>query len=1428
MSEFETVYNAKVVPILRTHGLAESSQRGRATSDSVFSRLFEVKTPSEVADKQKALQDDPTFKDVLGKLGANFGTSQPDGLVRFAFGLYAAPAGPGKVVPAGRGTAPWRTYDVTDGLGGGIVVSILQDREGYLWFGTNGGGVSRYDGQKFITFTTKDGLANNWVNSIFQDREGSLWFGTNGGGVSRYDGQKFTTFTTKNGLAGNRVGSILQNREGVLWFGTYDGGVSRYDGQKFTTITTKDGLANNWVNSIFQDREGNLWFSTRYGGVSRYDGQKFITFTTKEGLAGNSVLSVFQDREGVLWFATNGGGVSRYDPSTSSGQKFITFTTKDGLANNHVNLIFQDREGHLWFGTNGGGLSRYDPSTNSGQKFITFTTKDGLANNRVNLIFQDRKGSLWFGTNGGGVSQYDGQRFATFTTQDGLAGNIVLSIFQDREGHLWFGTNGGGVSRYDGQCFTTFTAKDGLADSWVGSIFQDREGHLWFGTHSGGVSRYDGQSFTTFTAKDGLADSWVGSIFQDREGYLWFGTHSGGVSRYDGQDWITFTTEDGLAHSWVFSIFQDREGHLWFGTESGGVSRYDGKTFTTFTSSDGLAANGVSSIFQDREGHLWFGTLGGGLSRYDGQRFITFTTKDGLASNQVWSIFQDREGHLWFGTVDGVSRYDPSTSSGQAPSTGSGQGKEGRRRLNDSQDRSAYPSIGEPSGRGTFITFTIENGLTSNRVNSILEDRDGHLWFGTHGGGVSQYDGRTFAVFTRKDGLAHPVVLSTFQDREGHLWFGTPNGLTRYHPSSPSPPPAFIDAVVAGRRYEKVSELAIPSSLGLTIFEFHGMSFKTRPEAMVYRYRLKGYDKDWKNTHARRVEYQDLPRGTYTFEVQAVDRDLVYSKTPATVTLRVHLPYERIGWLSALSIALALVAWQTGRVVRRDRRLQEANRNLDESNTALSSANKDLFGLNRELQQKTETLEVQNVELTQAREAAEGANRAKSLFLANMSHEIRTPMNAILGYAQILQRKSTLAPDDRRAVETIHRSGDHLLTLINDVLDISRIEAGRLELHPSDFDLQSLLQGLDVMFRLRCEQKRLSWQVKKPQAERLPVHGDQAKLMQVLVNLLGNAVKFTDEGGVTLKITALPEDHYRFEVTDTGPGISQEAQKAIFEPFAQAEEGVRKGGTGLGLSISQKVLELMGGQLELDSTPRQGSRFFFTVHLPPAADQVTAAGTDRWAQVKHLKEGHQVSALLADDIPENREVLSGLLSDIGVTITLAEDGREAVEKVRANAFHIAFLDIRMPVMGGLEATRLIRQEQGEKAPRIVAISASALDHERKQYLEEGFDDFIPKPFRAEQVYACIAELLSVEYEYAQPAIPVETSPLNLRVISLPEGLIQRLRQAAENFSVTELEKALDEIAALDPEASRLAAHLRGLSRDFKMEEILSLLEDIPK
>ena len=1354
MEAFEAPYRDQVLPVLRRHGLVESATPGRATPDSVFSRLFALATPSEVTRKRDALSADPLWNALLHSLGETFRPADSDHPIPSRFEVYTTPAGPGSTRPAGPGKGSWRTYSAADGMAGGNIWGILQDRDGYLWFAHWGSGVTRYDGQHFEAFTARDGLASDNVQSVFQDRDGHLWFCTRDAGVTRYDGDTWTTFNASNsGLLDNNVKMVLQDHEANLWFVNRRHGVSRYDGQRWTALTAEDGLADGQALWMLQDQQGNFWFATWTAGVSRYDGETWTTFNTaNSGLADNCVVNITEDGDGNLWFGTNESGISRYN-----GETWTNFTTGDGP----ITAIM------IWGS------------------------------------YRDPEGRVWFGTTGG-VSMFDGKGWTVFTPDDGLGSEAVYSICQDREGCIWFGTDSG-AARYDPHTFTTFTDADGLACNGTFSIVQDQEGGIWFSnprliTEGGrGVSRYDGRTVTVFTTDDGLVSNLVKLIADDRHGHLWFGTDDG-VSRYDGHVFTTFSTADGLVHDQVEVVFQDREDVFWFGGSQRGASRFDGRAFTTITTADGLVDDQVEDIFQDREGYLWFVTQNG-LSRFDGRAFTNFTTDDGLSGNWLFTGFQDRDGYLWFGSLNGVDRYDPSASPGSP----------------------------------RFASYQVRDGLPAGWVWAIHQDRGGHMWFGTQMG-ACRYDGQVFQIYNAHDGLQDHSIDAFLEDQEGNLWVGG-TGISRCRLPSPLPPSVTIHTVVSDRRYDGVSELAVPANIDLQAdllaFEYGAMDFRTRPEAMVYRYRLKGYNDSWQTTHDRRVEYQDLPTGRYAFEVIAVNRDLDYSETPAIVALNVHIPYGRAALIASLGIAILLVGWQTTRIMRRDRRLREsheaisaANQELTQARDATEAANQELIDVNRQL--------------TTAKDTAEAANRAKSTFLANMSHEIRTPMNAILGYAQILQRDTRVLPEHLKSVQTIQRSGDHLLKLINDVLDISKIEAGTLELKPADFDLKALLNDLDVMFRLRCEQKRLQWQVDLPEAEHLCVRGDSAKITQVLINLLGNAVKFTDHGRIILRVTVPEPDQYRFEVIDTGPGVSPEARETIFQPFQQAELGLRKGGTGLGLSISQRILVLTDSHLELvspvpsvappDTDPSglggPGSSFAFTVHLEPGADVVAGDSDDtRWARVHHLASGHAVRALIADDIPENRDVLSSILTGIGVQTVLVEDGQQAVDRLRQDSFDIAFLDIRMPVLTGTEAAERIWSEMGDAAPRLVAVSASALEHERQQYLDMGFERFIDKPFRAERVFGCLAEVLGVQFEYAEEAT-AEPEALDLSGITVSADLLSRLREAAEMANVTELEQMLDDLEAQQPDTHQLAAHLRDLSQDFQMNELLAVLDQL--
>jgi signal transduction histidine kinase/ActR/RegA family two-component response regulator len=444
------------------------------------------------------------------------------------------------------------------------------------------------------------------------------------------------------------------------------------------------------------------------------------------------------------------------------------------------------------------------------------------------------------------------------------------------------------------------------------------------------------------------------------------------------------------------------------------------------------------------------------------------------------------------------------------------------------------------------------------------------------------------------------------------------------------------------------------------------------------------------------------------------------------------------------------------------------------------------------------------------------ANQAKSDFLASMSHEIRTPLNAILGYTQLMQRDPTLPPEQHDSISGISSSGRHLLGLINEILDLSKIEAGRMELHAVDFDLTALANGLAATFHPLCARKKIVFRLDIGNGKNF-VRGDEAKLRQILINLVGNAVKFTDAGEVCLRISPF-NGHWHFEVFDTGLGIPENEQSEIFKPFHQGSSARHQGGTGLGLAIAQRQVELLGGKLQLQSERGVGSRFFFSVPFAPAVNPIF----ERAAPRLKLAAGQNVRALVVDDNRENRNVLGRMLSAIGCEVFFARDGAEAMVETHRQKPEIIFLDLLLPGMSGIEIARQILGGNFSSTPKIVAHTASALSRHREEARDAGCVDFIAKPFECENIYECLERNLGVEFQHDSAAgeVPI---PTPLEPVALADGLCARLAVAAELHSTTALKACLRELRERGPAAARLADEIRLLMRSYDMDGIQRLL-----
>jgi len=780
---------------------------------------------------------------------------------------------------------------------------------------------------------------------------------------------------------------------------------------------------------------------------------------------------------------------------------------------------------------------------------------------------------------------------------------------------------------------------------------------------------------------------------ESRTGSLWIGTQNG-LSQYDGKNFTTFTTDDGLAHSWVSAIAEDGEGNLWFGTWGGGVSRYDARQdvdqrFTTFTTDDGLAHDWVNCITLDRHGDLWFGTKGGGVSRYDarqdvGQTFTTLTADDGLAANWIWAILEDRIGALWFATDGGASRYD-------------GQ---------------------------NFTTFTDDDGLSSTKVSALLQNRQGQFWFGTRGGGVSRYDGQVFQSLLVRDGLTDNTVSGLLEDANGNMWISTDRGITLLRPRRDSSPIHLAD-VVADRRYGPVDEIELPTSQDYIAFEFQGISFKTRPGALLYRYRLEGYDTAWQLTNLGRVEYVDLPLGDYLFEVAAIDRDLTLSTQPVQVQLKMHPPYGDIALYATLIVVLLGLAWQAGQIVQRNHKLKVANREAEE-----------------------------------ARQEADAANEAKSAFLANMSHEIRTPMNGIVGMVDMIKR-TPLEKNQLNYLSIIDTSADALLELINDILDLSKIEAGSMELEEVDFVLWEVLEGVMKLMAMRAHEKHLELACHIAPDVPEGLKGDPTRLRQIVVNLIGNAIKFTSEGEIAVHVKRLEQTETEVElhiaVSDTGIGIPKDKQQLIFGAFSQADSSTTRqfGGTGLGLNISRQLVELMHGRIWLESEPGEGSTFQFTARFDPSQVRADEIAAEPWKQLGEMR------VLAVDHSATNRTTVQEMLARWGfqtATATSGAEGLAELERARADEkpYDLILAEGRMPGMSGLELARQIDQQPG--MVRHTMMMLTSLDDQSyvDQLTDAGVHHYLRKPITQSDLLDGILTTLGPEAGLTERAIGART------------------------------------------------------------------------
>jgi ligand-binding sensor domain-containing protein/serine phosphatase RsbU (regulator of sigma subunit) len=720
--------------------------------------------------------------------------------------------------------------DVDQGLSSSFIRSTFTDNDGNLWFGSNGGGVSRYDGKAFLHFTEKNGLSNNKVLAIYQDSKGIIWFGTEGGGVCAYNGTNFLWLTEEEGLGNNTVLAICEGKDGSLWFGTNGGGVSVYDGKTLTNYTEKEGLSNSSIRSIIQDKNGNIWMGTTGSGVCMFDGKSFYTLGEEEGLNSSIIHAILQDKNGVFYFATEDGGVNIYDGKTV---KYIT--AKRGLSSNCIVSLKKDKWGTLWIGTYDSGLCRYD-----GNEISVFNTDHGLTNNYVLSITDDNAGALWLGTLGGGVCRFNHGSFTHYTEKEGMGKNTVRAIAEDKNGHLWFGTFGDGAIHYDGRSFKHLTEKEGLPSNRIKACVTDQKGNVWFGLEEDGAVRYNGTSLDFFRTAQGLNSNYILSMCVDKNGNIWFGTDEGGVCYYDGSNFISIVDEDGLSTGIIYSIIEDREGNIWFGTDGYGACCFDGKFLKWYTTRTGLSGNVIKFISEDKNGNIWFGTEGKGISKLKASSihskvpsFEYFTEKEGLSNNSIRSIAQDNTGNIWIATERGLNFL-------------------------------------VPENKNVIHTYTSADGLKANNFfNSTFIDGNNTIWWG-NGKALTNLNLNNYKLPESKPliQLTHLELEQSFIDynylhdtlqKGGKIQVGAEekHDLSGVRFSGAKP------------YYNYPNNLSLPYHVNHLDFYFSAIDW-TAANKILYQYMLVGSENDWSPlSNNNKASFNNLRHGDYIFKVRA-------------------------------------------------------------------------------------------------------------------------------------------------------------------------------------------------------------------------------------------------------------------------------------------------------------------------------------------------------------------------------------------------------------------------------------------------------------------------------------------------------------------------------------------------------------------------------